>query len=403
MLAAMICKVCMHATMALDLPTLMIVSVLLSLGIAVGFSLILLLLPRERVLQLWTGSLWLLALALAVVSAQIWLPVRWTVVVSNTCMALANALLIHGVAIHVGAKRQLRLLALGVGGYVLTISWFALVRPDFDVRLHVFSLASIACDGWIVFLLLRCPALDIRRSCRLAALAFAFHGALYLCQLTCLPVHADAAGSIRHGGMAVAGFYVILLLLILAKCFAMLLLIVERLMAGLRRMARLDGLTGLLNHHTVLGDGRLLLEQARRRRCPVTVLLCDLDHFKLINDTWGHQAGDRVLKHVAGLIEDVLAGGGHLASRYGGEEFLLVLLDCDVGQALAVAERLRRRIGGGPVSWPGASIQVTTSIGLSLADTDSTFEQIIARADAALYCSKREGRNRASISGREPA
>ncbi|MHC1478939.1 GGDEF domain-containing protein [Frateuria aurantia] len=381
--------------MHFDLPTLSAVSVLISIGIAVGFSLIRMLLPFQPVLQLWSGCLWLLALGLAAVSAREVLPTGLAVIITQASLVASNALLIHGVVIHTGAVRHGRILFVGAVLYLLAICLYAFVWPDIMMRACLFGLMLFACDVWVVWLLLDCRLTDIRRSCRLAAAAFALHAMLYMFQLATLPGRGSlAAVSIWDGRLPVAGFYVILLLLVLAKCFALLLLIVERLMANLHSMARLDGLTGLLNRNAVLADGAQALQQCRQKGTPLAVLLCDLDHFKLINDTWGHQAGDAVLVHVASLIRAVLGGQSCLASRYGGEEFLLVLPDCDVLQAVRVAERLQDALAREPVPFSEQTAIVTTSVGIGVADAAGDFEQLIARSDVALYRSKREGRNR---------
>lgn len=383
-------------TMHLDLPTLMVVSALASVGIALGFTLILLLLPREPVLQMWTAGLWLVALALGLFGARQLLPLTFSILAVHACLVGAHVLLIRGVAVHTGHRLRWRWLLSAAVAYELGVALSTLVWPGMRLRDLEFSLLMVASDACIAGLLLSCRASDIRRSCRLAAAVFACHAALYLVRMMALPPEGQGHQAIPQAGLPLASLYVILLLLMLAKCFAMVLLIIERLMAGLQRLARRDGLTELLNRTAILAAGQQALEQARRQRRPLAVLLCDLDHFKTVNDTWGHQAGDRVLIQVAGLVHEMLSGGGHLAGRYGGEEFLLVLVDCDGPRALAMAEELRQRISTCEIRLADHVIGITTSIGVSVADGHSHFEHMVVQADTALYRSKHAGRNQVS-------
>jgi two-component system, cell cycle response regulator len=138
-----------------------------------------------------------------------------------------------------------------------------------------------------------------------------------------------------------------------------------------------------------------LVEQAASRGKPLTVLVLDIDFFKSINDTHGHDAGDDVLREFATRVRKSIRGID-LACRYGGEEFVIVMPETDMGVATIVAERLRRRIASEPfpIGHGSRSIEVTISIGLATLDTDDNAGTILKRADQALYRAKRDGRNR---------
>ena len=159
---------------------------------------------------------------------------------------------------------------------------------------------------------------------------------------------------------------------------------------ALREAASLDKLTGLQNRRA--GEG--LLERAyigtRESGAPLSVILADIDHFKSINDTWGHPVGDRVLENVGGLLRArVRATDGVV--RWGGEEFLIILPHCDLRAAAIQAERIRERIERTPHPEAG---QVTLSLGVAQLGPEETLAGLIERADKALYQAKREGRNR---------
>jgi diguanylate cyclase (GGDEF)-like protein len=164
-------------------------------------------------------------------------------------------------------------------------------------------------------------------------------------------------------------------------------------------MATTDFLTGLANRRSFMA--RLEAELARLKRFDIeraAILMLDLDHFKRVNDSHGHAAGDAVLKHFAALLRAELrkidTGG-----RLGGEEFAILLIGADLAAAELSAERLRRRIAATPLDFAGQSIAVTVSIGIAtLAPGDASADAALRRADAALYAAKQAGRNRVCAS-----
>jgi len=164
--------------------------------------------------------------------------------------------------------------------------------------------------------------------------------------------------------------------------------------ARLKQLVVTDGLTGLINHRKF--QERLAEECLRTSRHigPFSLLMADIDYFKRVNDTYGHPAGDAVLKAVAGTIMKV-ARKVDLVARYGGEEFAVLLVQTDVSQAAISAERIRRAVAEMKVSWKGQTIPVTISIGIATSGVDAADrEGLIAAADRALYAAKHGGRNR---------
>jgi diguanylate cyclase (GGDEF)-like protein len=164
----------------------------------------------------------------------------------------------------------------------------------------------------------------------------------------------------------------------------------------LHEQATRDGLTGLLNRTAVLERLNTELERTRRQKEPLAVIMADLDHFKRVNDTYGHQAGDTVLKEVAARI---LAATRpyDFVGRYGGEELIVVLPGVTRRRAMRCANRLQAAISSQPVRLSdGIEITITCSFGMmSLSNSEvPTSEDLIRQADAALYVAKRHGRNR---------
>ncbi len=172
-------------------------------------------------------------------------------------------------------------------------------------------------------------------------------------------------------------------------------------------MALTDSLTGLFNRRYLSAHLPRLLDRSGGNNKPVSALLFDIDHFKVVNDTWGHGVGDEVLKEVAQRTSRNLRNFD-LVARLGGEEFVVIMPDTDTNQAMAVAERLRRRIAEEQftVSAPVGKIEVTISIGVALADwtldeegRPESGDALLRRADTALYQAKRSGRNRVVMDG----
>jgi two-component system cell cycle response regulator len=161
-------------------------------------------------------------------------------------------------------------------------------------------------------------------------------------------------------------------------------------------MAILDPLTGLHNRRYMASHFATLCEDASLRGKPLSILLIDIDHFKAVNDSHGHDAGDAVLREFATRIRRNTRGID-LACRLGGEEFVVVMPDCDLDKAFHVGERLRQCIAASPFEVGGraGTLTLTASVGVAALEFASdTPEVILKRADQALYCAKRDGRNR---------
>lgn len=164
----------------------------------------------------------------------------------------------------------------------------------------------------------------------------------------------------------------------------------------LKELALTDVLTGIPNRRAIEDWAATQLSSAARHGFPFWVVLADLDHFKQVNDTFGHDAGDAVLKKFSGILKSCTRRGD-ACGRLGGEEFLLVLTHTNKENALAVIERIRAEVANTPVTFGGCTVAVTASFGLAGfegSERPPTLEKLRALADAALYCAKREGRNR---------
>jgi diguanylate cyclase (GGDEF)-like protein len=167
-----------------------------------------------------------------------------------------------------------------------------------------------------------------------------------------------------------------------------------RLFEQTERLATTDGLTGLLNHRAFQARLDEHLAQAQRYGKKLSLILCDIDHFKAVNDTYGHPVGDVVLKGVARTLGRD-ARTTDVVARYGGEEFAVVLPETDAAGALVIAERIRERVAALSLDTGQGPLAVTMSLGVATFPGDGARKaELVERADACLYEAKRGGRNR---------
>lgn len=167
---------------------------------------------------------------------------------------------------------------------------------------------------------------------------------------------------------------------------------------AIERLSVQDDLTGLCNRRFLFSSGLKLVAAALRAGQPCCCLMLDVDHFKRVNDAFGHQAGDHVLAHIGRLLAG-LVRRSDLAARYGGEEFAVLLVGADRAQGVEQAERIRRAMAEKPCPAAGRNLSVTLSVGVAAVRQGRDFDEaalddLLARADAALYAAKAAGRNR---------
>jgi diguanylate cyclase (GGDEF)-like protein len=211
-------------------------------------------------------------------------------------------------------------------------------------------------------------------------------------------LQADGATSGSHFG--VTAFAIELVLYAIGTVFLIFVLVSERTVAAHKVAASCDPLTGLFNRRGFSeATGRMIEREAKAGR-PVTVMIFDIDHFKSINDRFGHPAGDEVLKLFATVIQNSLRITD-LTGRIGGEEFA-ALLPCSLEEAMQAAERVRQNFAGCGIEVDDAPVATTVSIGVSGGPAGTELDVLLAAADTALYQAKRGGRNRVQSAAEEP-
>ena len=166
--------------------------------------------------------------------------------------------------------------------------------------------------------------------------------------------------------------------------------------------ANFDSLTRLVNRRRLNEVAAVAVAQFQRHHRPLSVLLCDIDHFKSINDRFGHHAGDDVLVGVAKVLMDCTRTTDSVA-RWGGEEFLILLTDTELNGAQVIAERIRRSIAAEPMRSEQTDIKIAMTLGVAQFTEGESFSNVVARADAALYQGKARGRNQVVLAEPPPS
>jgi diguanylate cyclase (GGDEF)-like protein len=165
----------------------------------------------------------------------------------------------------------------------------------------------------------------------------------------------------------------------------------------IRRQASIDPLTGLLNRRRLLESANKAIAKAHRFQTPLSVIMCDVDHFKLVNDQYGHEAGDVVLRRVSKILSDT-ARQYDIVCRWGGEEFLLVLPETGLENAGIIAERIRLTLATTPINIGTCELKVTITMGVAELGVSEELTDTVQRADETLYAGKFKGRNQVVLS-----
>lgn len=168
----------------------------------------------------------------------------------------------------------------------------------------------------------------------------------------------------------------------------------QRSVAELSRLVRTDALTGVANYRYFILALEQEMERTRRSGQPTTLIMLDIDHFKQVNDEWGHEAGNQALIHIAELMQQSVRKLD-IPCRYGGEEFAIILPNTDLAASIPVAERLRQSIAETPLTVEEKALFLSASLGIDTYDTveDVHAEELVQRTDHYLYQAKQDGRN----------
>ncbi len=187
------------------------------------------------------------------------------------------------------------------------------------------------------------------------------------------------------------GFFIAFVSLIFLLLFFVVQL--EEQKSNIEKMSKTDYLTGLLNRRGIWEKLYSIIEESRKKDYPFSIILADIDDFKLINDRYGHLCGDKALIEVASRIMDAIRDRD-IVGRWGGEEFIIILPHADFENAIAVAERIKASINKKPFEFEGITFSITLTMGVGVYRRDLSPDKNLSRIDLAMYKGKKEGKNR---------
>lgn len=317
--------------------------------------------------------------------------------IGNTVAVASCAFLYVGTVLFLERPLRWRLLAaIYVPAFVANL-YGAVVIDSLVLRVASYAVASSATCLLMAAALWRHPSPGQGSMARFLAVCWTTYAGTALLR-GAAALQAGQTVTLQTLGPAQAFFFSVLLAIMILTTVGHLLLAGQRLQLRLDALANRDELTGLLNRRAFQA---LAVEAAAGGKAVSTLMVVDIDHFKTINDRYGHLVGDLVLRSAAATLQDGLRKADILA-RAGGEEFWVLAPQTAQAEALGLAERLRRAVEGAAVSIGSETIHITVSIGLSsiaAQDEARDLREALAEADAAMYAAKAGGRNRISVVG----
>lgn len=380
----------------LDISTLSVVCVFLSLTYCVGLHIIQRLQPEIKGINTIALSLLLLGVGFLLLSFGNTTSLWFSKVVANSTIALSFILILHGVCRLRGYTEQLA----NYGYYslpavILGLTYFTHFAPFTEARIAIMAGFTAAMAFLTHYANQKGAKQDIAPSKRLLSLGMLIQGSYSLFRLITLPFGEKIDDFMFAGWVQQLAFVTILVMVIFIG-FSITWMLTGRLVATIYESSLRDDLTNLYNRRALEELATKEVARARRFGHPLSVVLVDIDKFKQINDTFGHQAGDDVLRKV-GRILRLETRVNDFSFRYGGEEFLILLPETPEHHAHVVAEKLRAIIERSTLL-PESEQACTASFGVSTLGAKGEWQEMLAKADQALYQAKNSGRNRVSLS-----
>ncbi|MBB6146628.1 diguanylate cyclase (GGDEF)-like protein [Silvibacterium bohemicum] len=340
-----------------------------------------------------TASVSAALIGVALVDGRGLIPDFASIVLGNEAILASFVLLHQAILVIVRSRRSYPGFSQGLAALVCAaLMYFTYSAPDIASRIVVMSAAvalQCAISAWV---LLTTDEPALRSPMRMLAGVLISFQVLEIARIVAAILRPPPP-DIMHADDVHSFFMLLQCIMGLANMAAVLWLALCSQRDDLHAMAFTDGLTGLMNRR---GFDELLEREIQRSQYgsePIALLLIDLDHFKAINDQFGHQTGDEVIRCMSKLLHAQTRAADSVA-RYGGEEFVMLLRGSQTGHAESVAERLRNQIAA--IEGLPHGICLTASIGIAVYGPDDTITSLVKRSDDALYRSKRLGRNRVS-------
>jgi diguanylate cyclase (GGDEF)-like protein len=347
----------------------------------------------SRALRFWGWGL-LVYSAGILITIPAALPFHFRKVLGNGLIAFAPILNVEGALAYTRVKLNRRWLAAGLLATIAPIIWNHLGN-HFVVLVDILSPAPLANILFIIaaVALIRVPPPDAKAASRFVAGIFLFSVLVWSCRMVAIWSSIGGTNDRDRADLTIALFGIAQMVVAVACTLGLLWIEVRIIEAALRRLANADALTGLPNRRATVASFEEEAARASRRGRSFALVLFDIDHFKQINDSRGHLAGDVALRHVA----DVMAATKRdvdTAGRIGGEEFVLIFSEEGPEGAEAAANRVRQRVEESELHYDGVPIPLTVSGGVAIYPTDGAdWDSLFAAADRRMYAAKSAGRN----------
>ena len=355
---------------------------------------------RERCLIDWawsglaTGSGFLIGHLLQTITIPV--PIWSVAAVANALIALGHGMLLIGVQRYLGQRCWTGLVLAVVAAMLISSFIFPELRESLRLRVLFHSGWYALVDTYAGILLLRGGRPQMRRfHCVVAGVLLAYAAFLWTRIGYAVVSTALTTSFIQDPFQAATFLFAMIFGFAIAVALALMMFREKQL--ELVQLAETDALTGILNRQSMDNAVAAGIKTAKRDELPLSVIILDIDHFKSINDKYGHQVGDHVLREVAGRIRDQIRGHDR-AFRYGGEEFMLLLPGTGAETLELVAERLRNIVAQSVLEVDGENVPISASIGgTAFHFEQESWDACLKRADDAMYRAKSDGRNRISL------
>jgi diguanylate cyclase (GGDEF)-like protein len=378
--------------MQLDLRTLL--AVLVVFYACLGFVCLLLpyRMPGSRAVTYWGYTMLLLAAGTGGVGLRGVAPDLLSIAVANALLLLAFLFMRASAQGGAGVRSD----GIGwsvAGAAVLLLLYFTYLQPDTRIRIIIYSVAGAVLLVRPALGLILAKSKEARRARVFTAACFLGIGLVMLARAALAAQWGSNADFLSPDAAQSASILLMGVLTVMST-LGVIWIEIEQLQADLTRFAMLDPLTGVLNRRAFMHEYQRELSRSMREKTGFALAIFDLDHFKAVNDAYGHAIGDLVLCRTVDAMRTSLRGHDVLG-RYGGEEFTVLIPGADTAGALLAAEHVRRAVGERPIETGQLSIPITLSAGIAAYGADcSDWESLVRAADAALYEAKQGGRNR---------
>ncbi|CAH0537531.1 GGDEF domain-containing protein [Vibrio marisflavi] len=379
----------------LDIRTLSVVTVLLCFSYFIGLLLLQRIQEPISGLNLLAAALLLLGIGILILgTSNTSSPLNG--MLANSLIGLSYTFLVHGISRFRKTPfdySKLSYIALPI--VILFIAYFSYMSPSENARIISMSIYILFCTGLAIFANTLGNAEDLKPARFILTVGLSIEGCFILFEILWRAI-TTGTGAVESALIIHQIALISIILMIILLGFSITWMITGRLVASMYDSSIRDGLTGLYNRRALEELAPKEMARAQRHNDHLSILLIDIDAFKKINDTYGHQVGDSVLRKAAKLIQHATRKED-ISFRYGGEEFLVILPATSLDQAALAAAKLRRLIASANLL-PSNVDQCTASFGAAQFNLNDGWEKLVDRADKALYMAKDSGRNTVFVS-----